>query len=82
MLMIERRKELGYSIDKVSRQTGIPRSVLLRIEQGLVSLKLLPFYQSLPLIRFLDIDPDIWYNYIMSDVYQEWVKHRIIERWH
>lgn len=78
MIMIERRRSLGYSMDKVSRLSGLPRSLIINLETGVRSLRLLPFYQGCKLAETLEVPLDVWYTSVMSPDYFQWLRGRKI----
>lgn len=50
----------------------------MRLEQGIESLKLIPYYQGCELAQALMIPYHIWNKEIMSDSYQAWQRSRMI----
>lgn len=79
MILIERRRELGYSQDKVSRLSGLPRTLVINLECGVRSLKLLPFYQTAALCNVLDISIDTWYTAVCCEDYDSWLRKRRVD---
>lgn len=79
MFVQKRRNELGLTVDQLHRQTGVPRFRLLRLEQGVESLRLIPFAQCCALATALEVPLYLWYHWIMSDEYTSFLKGRLID---
>lgn len=78
MLIIDRRRELGLTVDDLHRKSGVPRYRIMCLESGLQSLRLIPFEQGCSLALALEIPLYLWYHEIMSDEYSVWLKGRLL----
>lgn len=76
MIMTERRIALGYSQDKLSRLSCVPRGRIISLEAGIYSLRVIPYHQSVQIAAALEISPDEWYNEVMSPAYELWIRKR------
>ena len=80
MLISDRRRELGLSVDDLYRKSGVPRYRIMRLEAGAESLRLIPFQQGCSLALALEIPLYLWYHQIMSDQYSVWLKGRMVNQ--
>lgn len=76
MIMTERRIALGYSQDKLSRLSCVPRGRIISLEAGTHSLRVIPYHQSVQIAAALEISPEEWYNAVMSPEYDLFVRKR------
>lgn len=77
MILIDRRKELGYSQSKVAQLSGLPRTLIINLEVGNRKLSHLLFYQAAALCQALDISFEEYYNSVCCNQYQNWVIERM-----
>lgn len=78
MLIANRRRELGLTVDDLHRKSGVPRYRIMCLESGMQSLRLIPFEQCCSLALALEIPLYLWYHEIMSDSYSQWLKGRLL----
>lgn len=79
MILIDRRRALEMSVDKLHRLSGVPVTRIHRLELGVDSLKLVPFYQAAALAKVLDVSLDEWYNCVCCDTYDIWLRKRRVD---
>lgn len=79
MFIIERRLELGFSVDKVARLSGLPRTLIINIECGMRKLSVLPFFQAADLCKALDIPLDVYYNETCCNKYDRWCVEEMVK---
>lgn len=79
MIVSDRRRELGLSVDELHRKSGVPRYRIMCLENGMQSLRLIPFAQGCALSLALEIPLYLWYHEIMSDDYSNWLKRRMLK---
>lgn len=77
MILNDRRSELGYTVDQLSRLSGVPRYRIHCLENGNQSLRLIPFYQGAALACALEVPLYLWYHAVMSESYAQWLKGRL-----
>lgn len=73
----DRRKELGLSIKQLYKISGVPCYRLLRLEQGIESLYLIPYKQACDLACALEYSAEEWYNMVYSITYKQWLSKRM-----
>lgn len=78
MIISDRRRELGLSVDDLHRKSGVPRYRIMRLEAGAESLRLIPFQQGCSLALALEIPLYLWYYRVMSEEYSAWLKGRYL----
>lgn len=78
MIILNRRKELNLSMNKLVQLSGVPRYRLTRLESGAESLRLTPFFQAGAIARALDLPIDVMYNGVMDPEYRDWMIRRMM----
>lgn len=73
----DRRRELGLSVDELYRKTGVPRFRIMELEAGRQSLRVIPFSQCCALALALEVPLYLWYHWVSSNDYSEWLKGRL-----